>query len=512
MKTLYNILVPKFLQRFDDYLLHQYPVVWRTKSVFVLFYGFFGAVVLFTAGFLYPVDAQHLTVLPTVPILIINEGYYLWVAFFVIIGVLYWAYRQYELGFYFTKQKETVMTLLLYASSLYVLFGFTIPAFRLGTIVKTAYYWIDEKDMHELENSSIYPYGFVLLHEDTICGNTVNDTFFQKREAILRELTKIEDNFLLNLYTFDDSVDIQLKQAVHENKDEDKDEDEDSQEEKRESARSYFAPKLFGQNLEYQNDLLKFSQKIYSLQNKPSLSHTSYKISEVYKCRCANHYTVNNYKDSLSMEFMIRYSQYKKLMPVNPNFTKYNFTNESASINIYKYFIKSLSYPTLPNSIENAVRSVKNARLYLQEDVYIKHLNLLFSYILLLSLLLFFLPLISLKPTVFLLSIQLVIITSIFDALSHTVLTFQRISFLIFPIISLIWLGLSVFRKKYLKKVDFAIHNLFVGIFFVLSFVLLNNLDLDDTMLPLNFSFYGVQVLGLLGALLTTYVRTLPKQ
>ena len=110
MTRLYNIIVPKFLRDFDDYLLRNYPVVWRTKAVFVLFYGLIGAVLLFAAGFFYPVDAQHLTVEPYEPIKMGYDTYHLWSVLFVSIGVFYWAYRQYQLGFPFTKMKDTLLT------------------------------------------------------------------------------------------------------------------------------------------------------------------------------------------------------------------------------------------------------------------------------------------------------------------------------------------------------------------------------------------------------------------
>ena len=116
MKTrFYNILVPKFLRNFDDYLLRNYPVVWRTMAIWVLFYGVVAALLLFGAGFFYPVDAQHLTVEPIIPIEMNNDKYYLWSVLFVSIGIFYWVFKQYQLGFHFTKAKDTIITLCLYA-------------------------------------------------------------------------------------------------------------------------------------------------------------------------------------------------------------------------------------------------------------------------------------------------------------------------------------------------------------------------------------------------------------
>ena len=122
MKTrFYNILVPKFLRNFDDYLLRNFPVVWRTKAVFVLFYGLVGAVVLFAAGFFYPVDAQHLTVEPNKVIRMGYDTYHLWSVLFVSVFIFYWAYYQYQLGFNFTKINDTLLTLI-YMRFVFILF------------------------------------------------------------------------------------------------------------------------------------------------------------------------------------------------------------------------------------------------------------------------------------------------------------------------------------------------------------------------------------------------------
>ncbi len=205
MTRLYNILVPKFLRNFDEYLLRNYPVVWRTKAIFVLFYGLIGAVVLFTAGFFYPVDAQHLTVEPTNPIEIGYDSYNLRCAGLVSIGILYWAYRLYQLGFPFTKASDTLLTLFLYCCSFYVLFSFTTPAYRLGTIIRTGYFWMDDNDLQYLDKSGIYPYGFLLLKEDSIFSNIAIDTFFKKREELLNSKLKEEEQLFENLYTIDTS-------------------------------------------------------------------------------------------------------------------------------------------------------------------------------------------------------------------------------------------------------------------------------------------------------------------
>ena len=46
MKQISNWFIPPFLRRLDAYLLRNYPVVWRTKAVFVLFYGIVAAYII----------------------------------------------------------------------------------------------------------------------------------------------------------------------------------------------------------------------------------------------------------------------------------------------------------------------------------------------------------------------------------------------------------------------------------------------------------------------------------
>ena len=206
MKQISNWFIPPFLRRLDAYLLRNYPVVWRTKAVFVLFYGIVAAPLLFVAGLLYAhltLDAQHLVVEPIAPIEMGYDVYHLWSAVFAGLGIAYWAYIQYELGFPFTKMTDTLLTLFLHALCFFVLFGITTPAFRMGTIVKTAHYWMSDEDMQYFEKSGIYPYGFVLLPSDTNYTTTPADTFFQRREAILKAIHHVEDTLLQNRYNRD---------------------------------------------------------------------------------------------------------------------------------------------------------------------------------------------------------------------------------------------------------------------------------------------------------------------
>lgn len=529
MKTrFYNILVPKFLRNFDDYLLCNYPVVWRTKAIFILFYGLVGAVLLFAAGFFYPVDAQHLTVKPDKEIRMGYDTYHLWSVLLVGIGLFYWAYYQYQLGFPFTKIKDSLLTLLLYACGCWFLFSIVTPAFRLGTIYKTANHWINKDDMKQFEESKIYPYGFVLLEEDTIYKGFPADTFFQRRERMFNLIWEIKDTLLLHLYT-NDILFWRSWYVTHGiSGKEDLNNYQSAQ-----STQSYLSPgswsylpslsylSYFSSQLELlsrssQLDLLDLPYRSYqsyqldlssrSLSTVPSLSYLSYLSSyEQYKQKCSSYiqvfdkYGVKKSKDSTKVEF--------------------EYSNDH--LTVYR--------TSLPYSVEKAVYSVKNARLYLAEKIYTRHWALVLKYSLLLAALFYLIPFLSIRH-VFGLLVTCILASVIisFKLPEHVsnVEIGQNISnavYLLLPTVScliLLWLS---FIKKQTQALVFAEQGLFIGILCILfgALFIIYRINLETSLFyqpfktfqpPYDLAFYGVQVLGVLGAVLTTYVRTLPKQ
>ena len=90
--------------------------------------------------------------------------------------------------------------------------------------------------------------------------------------------------------------------------------------------------------------------------------------------------------------------------------------------------------------------------------------------------------------------------------------------YLIIPILSCLWLAISALKKEQLKTINLCIQSLCVSLLFVLMGALsiiyyeIRKYSYTEVYTsPNDLAFYGVQVLGVLGALLTTYVRTLPK-
>ena len=96
MTRLYNIVVPKFLRDFDEYLLRNYPVVWRTKAAFVLFYGLIAIPFLFSAGFIYThftINAQNLAIESKMPIYLGYDFNNIYCILFAFLGIFFWAYK-----------------------------------------------------------------------------------------------------------------------------------------------------------------------------------------------------------------------------------------------------------------------------------------------------------------------------------------------------------------------------------------------------------------------------------
>lgn len=538
MKTLYKILVPKFLRNFDNYLLYHYPVIWRTKAIFVVIYGAIVAVLLFTSGFFYPVDAQHLTVDPIEPIEIGYDTYHLQSVIFIFIGVFYWAYRQYQFGFAFTKNKDTLMTILLYALCFWFLLGIITPAFRWGTIYKTAYHWINNEDLDYFKKSGIYPYGFILLSRDTIDEAPLKDTSFLRREIIFKEIYMIEDSLFEHQYEKDsifwinwfkehqlsDELDMYMSNLLES------------------SHRSFLSHLSFLSSRSHRinlSDLSYWYSGSFSGSGSylPYLSYQSYHLNRTDQTELLLH-SYQSFRSNLSFRsnwlfrsYQSAYNKYKAIQESDNRFTPYKFKNTQDSILITFSGMQDDSQdsftiyrPSLPYSVENSVHSVNNARMYWQEHIYIRHWQLLLSYILLLSVLFYFIPFLTLRHLFIIIAlctmVAVIIAFLIKERYTESIgRNISNASYLILPTISCFWIVFSTFKRRQVKGFTLAIQGLFTGLLFVLIGVLfiifrskLNFGQIYNYQAPFNFAFYGVQVLGVIGAMLTTYVRTLPKQ
>jgi hypothetical protein len=566
MKRLYNILVPKFLRDFDVYLLRNYPVVWRTKAIFVLFYGVVAIPFLFAAGYYYNVDAQNLTVEPIIPIEISYDNYHLWSILLVSLVIVFWAFSQYQLRFPFTKTIHVLLTLALYALCFYILFAFTIPAFRLGMIYRTAYHWIDKEDMKQLEESKIYPNGFVLLEEDSIYKGIPNDTFFQRRERIFDSIWHVEDTLLLYRYTNDVTF-WEKWYETHEELD------------KRDLNCYYYgfilqrSHQSYLSHLSSLSDLLDLMEDKYYREENNQLN--KYNPSQLLQSKYSSprsSLAFKTYRRDWSYKLALSYLAYQSVKKSPPNLTTFSYymnrsdflahndtwsklfctylqdyedykqkhIQHSVIFDKYRFpyinlkerasYYDSLMIHRTPFStfVENGVYSVKNAQLYFKEKIYTRHWVLILKYTLLLSALFYFIPFLSIRHLFLLFIICLFISIFIVFKIRYPYelnldldlgMKINNITYLLLPIASYLILIYSILRKKQVSGLIIAEQGLFLGLVFVLvgvvSIIYRENLEFDSIesyQPPYDLAFYGIQVLGILGAVLTTYVRTLPKQ
>lgn len=215
--------------------------------------------------------------------------------------------------------------------------------------------------------------------------------------------------------------------------------------------------------------------------------------------------------------------RYKKVHSLTSNFNFYEFpmTIDSILASSIKGDSIWIKHPALPYYVEDAVRSVKHARLYWEEGIYFRHLFHLRYYLLLVALVLLGLPLLRLKNLVII--VLLIAVLGItteaaeFYDQEQTNLTiyWDTIQYLILPALALGGLGISVMKKKYNPSALFfftlAIINLLIPLAVIGYGPYSDKVGFGYPYYPSNFAFYGLQALALVAALLMPYVRALPK-
>lgn len=392
MKHISKWLIPGFLRRFDDYLLESHPVIWRTRGHFVLFYSIISIILLFIGGFFYPVSLTDPTVDPVQPIYIgIDSIPFSLIPLIIgIISILYWAYFQYRSFQQDPTPAKVFLTLGIYAVGLFTILALIPIAFRMGTIVRTAYFLMDERDIQHLEENDFFLYGMILLDSDNYQEQT--DTFFQRRAAIFKRVKQFEDTLLQNRYDLpflvqEGAID---SQALN-------------------SANTIYPLDLY-RAYHYYNWAKRFSS--YS-------SSRAEKLSDIYRM---NRYRNTSFNTSLSKSYP--YPIWKTILDIRPELISYEFIGGSRpkpkpKLSYWNYLpdyqkyyernilarfdtsllekykitpdydtvylmklnsfdlIKSDSLVTIPKHIyqlEDGVRSVKNARQYLQKSIWLRYL------------------------------------------------------------------------------------------------------------------------------------------
>ena len=87
------------------------------------------------------------------------------------------------------------------------------------------------------------------------------------------------------------------------------------------------------------------------------------------------------------------------------------------------------------------------------------------------------------------------------------------------PLLGCTYLFVSAIKKQQFKTFIIATQGIFIGILLVLiGFLFIffrekfNFSEISSYQEPYNLAFYGVQVIGVIGSFLTTYVKALPKK
>lgn len=532
MKSISKWRVPGFLRRLDQYLRERYPVIWYSGAHWVLFYGLLGGVLLFGAGILYPVhwvkresvdgkymNLDHWVVDPIRPIEFAYDDMYIYSLLLVIAFACIWMYRQFQLRPFFYQVQQSLFCLLIYVGCCWVLCGVTAAAFRMGTIVKTAWFWMPERDLMAFKGSGIYPYGFVPLAENSL-GVIPEDTlsFFQKREKVFKQIWEKEESWLNQRYKANP---LYWKKRLE------KLGVSDLMFRSNPSYRSYLlyrsdrSDRSFISFPSLRSDLSDLSDRSYlsdlsDLPGRSYLSHLSYLSYLSYLSDRSD----RSYRSDLpEVSFQLLKSVYYEVAKENTSQSialAYQLQNYDDILSVDPLEI----IPSLPNQIEDAVRSVEHARQFLREGIFWRYFWHLPYYLLLMGALLFLLPWISAKSL-----LQLSVMVVLFwlglrifevegwEGYKGIWKSVHLAAYLLLPLTGILLLLWMLRQQKQGVWFTTAVNMVFLGLLIVLLGAL--NFGRGDTLAqfgsPIDAAFYGAQLIGLLAACIVPYVQAMPK-
>lgn len=549
MRSISKWLVPGFLRRLDKYLLERYPVIWYSGAHWVLFYGLLGTVLLFSAGLLYPVhwvkrelvndkymNLDHWAVDPIKPIEFAYDGLYVSPLLLIVAFACIWMYRQFQNRPFFYQVQHSLFCLLIYVGCWWVLCGFTATAFRMGTIVKTAWIWMPEQDLQDFKQSGIYPYGFVLLPEDTT-GFIPVDTlsFFKIREDVFKRIWKNEEAWLKPRYRLDISY---WKKRLNVIKHYDWFSLESLYYRSYRSNRCYLSYPSYFTDLSSRSDALKQSDLTYRsyqlyrpswpdrsdlmrIQNQSGWTDLPFLSYQSYWSKRSNRRFLSYQSDESNgahgaLYLLIYYQMTKKKRITFSKAFKYRLFNRYETLNTSPLII----VPSLPNQIEDAVRSVEHARQFLHEGIFWRFFWHLPYYLFMIGALLILQPWLSAKS---LLQLGLVILIFWFglqifkledwNVHENNWKLVHLTAYLTVPLTGVVLLLWMLWKQQQGRLFTIAVNMVFLGVLLIL----LGAFNLKDMNAfyqfgsPIDAAFYGAQVIGLLAACIVPYVQAMPK-
>ncbi len=172
-----SFLVPRFLHRIDDYLLINYPFIWRTRVHYFLFFSLIIAnPMLWFLGQVFPFTASQL------PDFDMINGFRELFLMGGIVFLLFWVYDQYKLRLGEQAPKHYLLTWVVYIFCIFLIFVNTI-VFSSSLVTQVAHFFPDEEFQEDLEFHSTYNYWD--QHPD------ITEAFFDThKERIQRDVKK----------------------------------------------------------------------------------------------------------------------------------------------------------------------------------------------------------------------------------------------------------------------------------------------------------------------------------
>ncbi|MCB0530799.1 MAG: hypothetical protein KDD14_01300 [Saprospiraceae bacterium] len=531
MKTIFKWLVPGFIHRLDRALLENYPVVWRTRGHYVLYFSVLLIPILFLLGFVNSVSLSNLTVDPRNHIIFFYDTYNKGMLGILSIGLLYWAYTQYQIGFPSARWKDIALTLIIYSVGIFVMLAIAAPMFRLGTIVRTAYFFIDEKDLDSWSAENFYSYGFIFNDSDTFNINPhLLNQYFQEREKDVDNIRKIEERVLQRRYdiAYIDSINLILEKDLN--------------------HRSIQMEYSYKENLQYlrQRSYVPKPEFIFnSLVN--FIAYWSYlptleqNLSDNRKDYYKNYPNFKNYRSyryntlfrgmgiTPSQRFYYQdwrlynqyYIYYKQKSPILSRriIDKYDIPTgvDTIQIDTLKFLL-----PQLPYSLENGYRSVQHARQFIKQGIHFWHYKTFLYYLPFITLLLFAAPFLSFRMALGALALAAIgtglnIGLDFSSAFLKYWYYWHSLVYLILPCSGLLLLIFAATVRKQLAFVSFAFHLIVLGVLIILFLALYGDKGIFHTTAltinkPVDLAFYGVQIIGLAGMMLMAYIQALPRR
>ncbi|MCO6490276.1 MAG: hypothetical protein J5I98_17820 [Phaeodactylibacter sp.] len=527
MRRISDWLLPGFLKRRDRFLLEHYPTVWRTRIHFVLFYGLPAFAPLFIAGMLYPISIgeNKLTVDPIEPIHISSETYFYIFSGFAILGILFWGFSQYNLQHQTSSFKSVFIRLLLYAVGLFVILGLDTTAFRLGTITRTAYGLMDDEHIERADSVQYFRYGFV-YSQNSIGLDAA--AYYKRGEKLLQIYCLHEDTILQNRYNqrfFDLFFDRLHRSGIIDWSDR--------------SDLSYFPPNLPDLSyLSFLSDLshLPSRSNLLYLPYLPGRSHLTYLsylsgrsgrlILSVQLIRSDVSYRLVRWYRSVLSDRPVRWHlsdlSSRPLQAISDYYSYFQLTSKDTSLFVetgislsekdtlwHGYGEIPFIFPLYPYLLEDGVRSVKHARLYLREGIVFRHYKSLLIHLPLIVILFFSFSFLSYPKSLG----TLVLFGAIGIGVENIGVTFEQYNSLLFafPLLGLLPLIYFALRQRQLPFAFWAFHFVLWGVLSVLFFALFGSNSREFLSRPNDFAFFGVELIGLAAVVLMAYVSRMPK-